>query len=169
LLFVYCCDFYFIGFDCLFHRVGLDGALDMTELFSKSYSDPKIYEELQGLSDGKSHHYHSHFFLSMTIRCGHWLPNSCACAHDCWLDARYGLAMEIRTYSHFHSLHSLHSLHSFHSFYSFHSFPFITLVFISPLGACSMFGAWGNALKDSNTLLQLRALDWDMNGMKELN
>jgi len=31
-------------------------------------------------------------------------------------------------------------------------------------GACSMFGAWGSALKDPNSLLQLRALDWDMNG-----
>jgi len=31
-------------------------------------------------------------------------------------------------------------------------------------GACSMFGNWGKALKDPNTLLQLRALDWDMGG-----
>jgi len=33
-------------------------------------------------------------------------------------------------------------------------------------GACSMFGAWGNALDSSfgSSLLQLRALDWDMDG-----
>lgn len=33
-------------------------------------------------------------------------------------------------------------------------------------GKCSMFGIWGAALDPSyrNSLLQLRALDWDMNG-----
>jgi len=31
-------------------------------------------------------------------------------------------------------------------------------------GACSMFGMWGSALKNKNTLIQLRALDWDMDG-----
>jgi len=31
-------------------------------------------------------------------------------------------------------------------------------------GACSMFGAWGKSLANPNGLLQLRALDWDMNG-----
>jgi len=30
-------------------------------------------------------------------------------------------------------------------------------------GKCSMFGAWGDATADGNTV-QLRALDWDMNG-----
>ncbi len=30
-------------------------------------------------------------------------------------------------------------------------------------GSCSMFGAWGNATKDSKTI-QLRALDWDIDG-----
>jgi len=31
-------------------------------------------------------------------------------------------------------------------------------------GACSMFGAYGNALPMSNSILQLRALDWNMDG-----
>eukprot|EP00054_Salpingoeca_dolichothecata_P003339 m.26484 g.26484 ORF g.26484 m.26484 type:complete len:436 (-) comp13773_c0_seq2:137-1444(-) len=31
-------------------------------------------------------------------------------------------------------------------------------------GDCSMFGAWGDALKNTNGLLQLRALDWDTDG-----
>mmetsp|Transcript_465 Transcript_465/g.622 ORF Transcript_465/g.622 Transcript_465/m.622 type:complete len:319 (-) Transcript_465:18-974(-) len=31
-------------------------------------------------------------------------------------------------------------------------------------GACSMFGAWGASVPVSNSLLQLRALDWDMDG-----
>eukprot|EP01102_Stenamoeba_stenopodia_P020893 TRINITY_DN8296_c0_g1_i1.p1 TRINITY_DN8296_c0_g1~~TRINITY_DN8296_c0_g1_i1.p1 ORF type:complete len:480 (-),score=84.84 TRINITY_DN8296_c0_g1_i1:72-1430(-) len=32
-------------------------------------------------------------------------------------------------------------------------------------GACSMFGAWGNAVANAGTrLLQLRALDWDVDG-----
>jgi len=31
-------------------------------------------------------------------------------------------------------------------------------------GACSMMGAWGNALANSSKVLQLRALDWDMSG-----
>jgi len=31
-------------------------------------------------------------------------------------------------------------------------------------GRCSMFGAWGNHLKDKNGLLTLRALDWVMDG-----
>lgn len=31
-------------------------------------------------------------------------------------------------------------------------------------GACSAFGMWGPALADPNKVLQLRALDWDMNG-----
>jgi len=31
-------------------------------------------------------------------------------------------------------------------------------------GACSMFGAWGDALDPSLKLLQLRALDWNMDG-----
>jgi len=31
-------------------------------------------------------------------------------------------------------------------------------------GDCSMFGAWGNATKSTGHLLQLRALDWDMDG-----
>jgi len=31
-------------------------------------------------------------------------------------------------------------------------------------GACSMFGAWGDALADGYDLLQLRALDWQMDG-----
>eukprot|EP01125_Pyxidicula_operculata_P006359 TRINITY_DN2208_c0_g1_i1.p1 TRINITY_DN2208_c0_g1~~TRINITY_DN2208_c0_g1_i1.p1 ORF type:complete len:363 (-),score=85.76 TRINITY_DN2208_c0_g1_i1:40-1128(-) len=31
-------------------------------------------------------------------------------------------------------------------------------------GKCSMFGAWGKALSDPTGLLQLRALDWDMDG-----
>ena len=30
-------------------------------------------------------------------------------------------------------------------------------------GHCSMYGAWGNSTKDGNTL-QLRALDWDIDG-----
>lgn len=31
-------------------------------------------------------------------------------------------------------------------------------------GACSAFGMWGPALANPNKVLQLRALDWDMNG-----
>jgi len=31
-------------------------------------------------------------------------------------------------------------------------------------GACSMFGAWGDALADPLGLIQLRALDWNMDG-----
>lgn len=31
-------------------------------------------------------------------------------------------------------------------------------------GSCSMFGAWGSALPSSNGVLQLRALDWNMDG-----
>jgi isopenicillin-N N-acyltransferase like protein len=31
-------------------------------------------------------------------------------------------------------------------------------------GSCSMFGAWGAALKNPNTLMQLRALDWVTDG-----
>jgi hypothetical protein len=31
-------------------------------------------------------------------------------------------------------------------------------------GACSMLGAWGKALHMNGTVLQLRALDWDMDG-----
>jgi len=31
-------------------------------------------------------------------------------------------------------------------------------------GACSMFGAWGDALANHSALLQMRALDWDMDG-----
>jgi len=31
-------------------------------------------------------------------------------------------------------------------------------------GACSMFGAWGASVPNPNSLLQLRALDWDMDG-----
>jgi hypothetical protein len=31
-------------------------------------------------------------------------------------------------------------------------------------GDCSMYGAWGEATQPSNTLLQLRALDWDIDG-----
>jgi hypothetical protein len=31
-------------------------------------------------------------------------------------------------------------------------------------GACSAFGAWGKALADPNKVLQLRALDWNMDG-----
>lgn len=82
--------------------LGLDGALDMTELFSKSYSDPKIYQELQGLSDGAG--------------------------------------IDFQTLVRVHMIAGLTQ------------------------GACSMFGAWGSALKDPNSLLQLRALDWDMDG-----
>lgn len=31
-------------------------------------------------------------------------------------------------------------------------------------GACSMFGVWGSAVPEGGSLLQLRALDWDMDG-----
>ncbi|EGD79182.1 hypothetical protein PTSG_09912 [Salpingoeca rosetta] len=31
-------------------------------------------------------------------------------------------------------------------------------------GACSMYGAWGNATRSTNKTLQLRALDWDIDG-----
>jgi len=31
-------------------------------------------------------------------------------------------------------------------------------------GACSMFGAWGKSIPSSMSLLQLRGLDWDMDG-----
>jgi hypothetical protein len=31
-------------------------------------------------------------------------------------------------------------------------------------GACSMFGSWGDAVAESGHLIQLRALDWDMEG-----
>jgi len=31
-------------------------------------------------------------------------------------------------------------------------------------GACSMFGAWGKATSSTGSLLQLRALDWDVDG-----
>ena len=35
-------------------------------------------------------------------------------------------------------------------------------------GHCSMFGAWGDATKESQNgdLIQLRALDWDTEGMQ---
>jgi len=82
--------------------LGLDGALDITEMFSKMYTDPKIYEELQGLSDGGGIDYQTLVRVHMIA----------------------GLTQ----------------------------------------GACSMFGIWGSALKNPNTLLQLRALDWDMKG-----
>ena len=31
-------------------------------------------------------------------------------------------------------------------------------------GKCSMFGAWGSAIPVGGSLLQLRALDWNMDG-----
>ena len=32
-------------------------------------------------------------------------------------------------------------------------------------GGCSMYGAWGDAVANTNSkLMQLRALDWDVNG-----
>jgi hypothetical protein len=31
-------------------------------------------------------------------------------------------------------------------------------------GSCSMFGAWGDAIPDKTSMLQLRALDWDVDG-----
>jgi isopenicillin-N N-acyltransferase-like protein len=31
-------------------------------------------------------------------------------------------------------------------------------------GSCSMFGAWGTATASTGSLLQLRALDWDVDG-----
>jgi isopenicillin-N N-acyltransferase-like protein len=32
-------------------------------------------------------------------------------------------------------------------------------------GGCSMYGAWGNAVNQTNSqLMQLRALDWDVDG-----
>jgi len=82
--------------------LGLDVALDMTELFSYEYTDPKIFQELQGLADESG--------------------------------------LDYQTIVRVHMIAGLTQ------------------------GACSMFGAWGAALKDPNTLLQLRALDWDMDG-----
>ena len=35
-------------------------------------------------------------------------------------------------------------------------------------GSCSMFGAWGDAIPSSKTLLQLRALDWVTDGKQIL-
>lgn len=47
--------------------------------------------------------------------------------------------------------------------------PFLTCLSQLIQAACSMFGAWGKAIKNTNgTLYQLRALDWDTNGPFQL-
>ena len=34
-------------------------------------------------------------------------------------------------------------------------------------GTCSMFGAWGSAVPSGDGILQLRALDWNMDGEQQ--
>jgi len=84
--------------------IGLDAALDATELATYEWTDPRIWDELQGLSDGSG--------------------------------------VEYRKIVRVHMLAGLTQ------------------------GKCSMFGMWGRALDPTykDSLLQLRALDWDMNG-----
>lgn len=85
-------------------NAGLDIALDLTELATMEYTDPKIFDELKGIADGSGVDYKRLVRVHMIA----------------------GLTQ----------------------------------------GKCSMFGIWGAALDPSyrNSLLQLRALDWDMNG-----
>lgn len=53
--------------------VGLDAALDFTELFSKSYTSPHFYEEMRGIADATGADYQSNFneisFLSSRHTC----------------------------------------------------------------------------------------------------
>jgi len=88
----------------LIAEIGLDAALDFTELATYEYTDPRIWQEIQGLADGSG-----------------------------------------ADYSKIVKVHMLAGLTQ---------------------GKCSMFGMWGDVLAPEyrNSLLQLRALDWDMNG-----
>lgn len=81
-------------------NVGLDAALDATELITRDYTDPEIYAELRGLAAGSGCDYQRLVRLHMVA----------------------GLTQ----------------------------------------GACSMVGLWGKALAPGTSLLQLRALDWNM-------
>eukprot|EP01127_Copromyxa_protea_P021124 TRINITY_DN7179_c0_g1_i1.p1 TRINITY_DN7179_c0_g1~~TRINITY_DN7179_c0_g1_i1.p1 ORF type:complete len:445 (-),score=71.80 TRINITY_DN7179_c0_g1_i1:193-1527(-) len=84
--------------------LGLDAALDFTELAVYDFIDSDIFEEIQGISDASGLEYHKIMKVHMIA----------------------GLTQ----------------------------------------GKCSMFGMWGQALAPEyrNSLLQLRALDWDMDG-----
>jgi len=83
---------------------GLDVALDATEWLTAGYTDSKIFEEIQGISDATG--------------------------------------VDYKTLLRVHMIAGLTQ------------------------GKCSMFGIWGKALDPTykGTLIQLRALDWDMNG-----
>lgn len=85
-------------------NLGLDAALDATELITRGYTDPKVYDELKGL------------------------------AHAGGID--------------YHKLVRVHMIAGLTQ------------------GACSMVGLWGDALAPGSTTksLQLRALDWNMDG-----
>eukprot|EP01116_Phalansterium_solitarium_P017499 TRINITY_DN4323_c0_g1_i1.p1 TRINITY_DN4323_c0_g1~~TRINITY_DN4323_c0_g1_i1.p1 ORF type:complete len:435 (-),score=118.03 TRINITY_DN4323_c0_g1_i1:71-1375(-) len=88
-------------------RVGLDAALEATELATQKYTPPYWAEEIRGLVDGVNH-------PSVKFRDVLW----------------------------------------------------VTLFGELTKGTCSMFGAWGDALKNvpNINLFQLRALDWDTDG-----
>jgi len=95
-------NFFPIWLSDLIAQFGLDVALDTTEFITRGYTDNKVYEELQGLSDGGGVDYQTLVRVHMIA----------------------GLTQ----------------------------------------GACSMYGIWGVGLQNQSSLLQLRALDWDMNG-----
>jgi len=84
--------------------IGLDAALELTELATREYTPQYFYDEMRGLSDATGFSYQSIVNLHMIA----------------------GLTQ----------------------------------------GHCSMFGMWGDILdpKSPTKLLQLRALDWNMNG-----
>jgi len=82
--------------------LGLDAALDATELATREYTPNHFYDEMRGLSDASGTEYQRIVRVHMIA----------------------GLTQ----------------------------------------GACSMFGAWGGALADDTKVLQLRALDWNMDG-----
>jgi isopenicillin-N N-acyltransferase like protein len=83
-------------------NMGLEAALDATELITRSYTDPKVYDELKGLAAAGGIDYHRLVRVHMIA----------------------GLTQ----------------------------------------GACSMVGLWGDALAPGTEALQLRALDWNMDG-----
>jgi len=89
-------------FEKLIADIGLDAALDFTEVVSMSYTPQHFWDELQGLSDASG--------------------------------------IDHQTLVRVHMIAGLTQ------------------------GKCSMLGAWGDAVASGYGLIQLRALDWDMDG-----
>ncbi|ESP01180.1 hypothetical protein LOTGIDRAFT_172703 [Lottia gigantea] len=83
-------------------RYSLDAALDLEELITKRFTNPKFFEEIRGISDA------AHVDAKKLIR--------------------------------------------------------IHLIGELTKGSCSMLGAWGKAVPVADSLLQLRALDWAVDG-----